>query len=875
MRVERLVCALAGATLLVVGSYADTANNSFASVSGDGVVADGESGFCIENVEGSVNVTVGERPGWKCEKGTPFSYDHNEGDVDYFKFYGLDDEESVTIAISNIWVCVHDTTNNEEHVSAPGAVIPDSVHMLGAYFWPREEGCKLYVATNMTIVGTLGHHTNKVFAVPCPNPKCDYGKKENPIGGNDVEIDPSPVIAYLSSGNLQEDGSLLLDCGEHTIGYSAHYTNDCKDCEFGVSFDYLRIDVCKVESTAGKYIGLDRTDAGYGKDHTITGAVSLTHAPGGVRCLWTVKPHCKIDGNDNEASVLAKVKRIAGEVPGGWDFEYSDSYEQEHLMCEVKLKDGCNPPCESGAGTENDFTIVKVDVTIDDVPETIEEAEGAFTYYVPDDDAPIWAEEWTNSLKDVSITCEPHDGEMAKQTVKLTFDDEFLWVEKDDGTVEKAKHSYTIEELNKTKFKLHGHKVSEGLRDNEVRINHPLSGATDVAKFTCISFDWIKSGCDKMPPTGTFGLNPETFEGPCLDFGMPDSLPPFWWLPGTYQNPQSKALKVFFKFIKNAEDEPGNFTIMLDAQIRPNDFVRQCSLKWTETEGPEEIEPVNAHGLHAEIKNPKKTGLYKYRLTASCDGVELASEAWFMLPRAGGEISEWLVKEVPVAQRRARAWSRDVRRSCLASGMNRREVNDFVSGKAWRYIASSCFDYQGVAGDATPRYSYTDKDRPRGKAEGFSGEGQGSDFDEPSYATLKGIVVHRAKINNLLYCVWGRVLGHSTADLKWGARWNALMRLQWDNPQSQAAVELGGSLYDNSIARNPLAPLITKDIAKTMQTQDSAEGLNDVNLWPNNKPAPEGFSFPAMPTNCDTLSKGDMSREDKSRRGRESRTRRK
>ena len=134
MRVERLVCALAGATLLVVGSYADTANNSFASVSGDGVVADGESGFCIENVEGSVNVTVGERPGWKCEKGTPFSYDHNEGDVDYFKFYGLDDEESVTIAISNIWVCVHDTTNNEEHVSAPGAVIPDSVHKLGAYF---------------------------------------------------------------------------------------------------------------------------------------------------------------------------------------------------------------------------------------------------------------------------------------------------------------------------------------------------------------------------------------------------------------------------------------------------------------------------------------------------------------------------------------------------------------------------------------------------------------------------------------------------------------------------------------------------------------------------------------------------------------------
>ena len=491
MRVERLVCALAGATLLVVGSYADTANNSFASVSGDGVVADGESGFCIENVEGSVNVTVGERPGWKCEKGTPFSYDHNEGDVDYFKFYGLDDEESVTIAISNIWVCVHDTTNNEEHVSAPGAVIPDSVHKLGAYFWPKEKGYKLHVSTNMTIVGTLGHHTNKVFAVRCPNPKCDYGKKEDPIGGSDVEIDPSPVIAYLSSGNLQEDGSLLLECGEHTIGYTAHYTNDCKDCEFEVSFDYLRIDVCKVESTAEKYIGLDRTDAGYGKDHTITGAVSLTHAPGDVRCLWTVQPNCEIAGEAGKASVCAKVTRVAGKVPGGLDFKHSDSYEQEHLMCEVKLKDGCKPPCESGAGAENEFTIVKVDVTIDDVPETIEEKDGAFTYYVPDGDAPIWAEEWTNSLKDVSITCEPHDGEMSNQIVKLDFPVKHLYVKNEDGTYEEAKKIYTVKELNKTKFKLHGHKKSEKYKDKEIVAEHVVSHATDTAKFTVFGRPWL------------------------------------------------------------------------------------------------------------------------------------------------------------------------------------------------------------------------------------------------------------------------------------------------------------------------------------------------------------------------------------------------
>ena len=471
--------------LLIGGSYADTANNSFASVSGDGVVADGESGFCIENVEGSVNVTVGERPGWKCEKGTPFSYDHNEGDVDYFKFYGLDDEESVTIAISNIWVCVHDTTNNEEHVSAPGAEIPEPTHMLGAYFWPEEEGFILSVASNKTVVGILGHHTNKVFAVPCPNPKCDYGKKENPIGGNDVEIDPSPVVAELRApGKDLGGGRYLLRKGAHTIGYNVHYTNDCEDCEFDVGFDYLNIDVCEVQSSLDKYIGLDRTDAGYGKDHVITGSVSLAHVVGDARLLWTVKPHCRIEGKDNEASVLVKVKRIAGNVPGGKDFEYSDKHEQENLCCEVKIKDGCTPQCEGGAGSKDEFTVVKVDVEIDDVNELMEEKEGAFTYYVPDGDAPIWAEEWTNSLKDVSITCEPHDGEMSNQIVRLKFPEKHLYAKNKDGVYVEAKTAYTVEELNKTKFKLHGHEKSGSYKDKQIVAEHVVSHAIDKASFT-------------------------------------------------------------------------------------------------------------------------------------------------------------------------------------------------------------------------------------------------------------------------------------------------------------------------------------------------------------------------------------------------------
>ena len=487
MRVDRLVCALAGATLLIGGSYADTANNSFASVSGNGVVADAESGFCIKNVEGSVEITVNERAGWKCEKGAPFSYVHKEGDIDYLKFFGRNDEETATIAISNIWACVHNTTNNDEHISAPGAEILEREHVLMMYAWPEEGGCELDVAKSICLPGLMGHHTNMVFALPCPNPKCDYGKKGNPIGGSDVKVDPSPVMAELNplgGGIVQDDGRVLYPCGEYLVGYAAHCTNRCKDCEFEVGFERFKIDICKATSTAKEYIGLDRRDAGYEKDHTMSGVMTLDHVVGKASYQWAVKPHCKIEGKDNGAGVLVKVKRIAGELPGEWDFEYSGSYRQERLICDVKLKDGCSTAHEASTRTTNEFTIVKVDVRIDDVPESLEENEGAFTYYVPDGDAPIWAEEWTNSLKDVSITCEPHDGEMTKQTVKLTFDDEFLWVEKDDGTVEKAKHSYTVEELNKTKFKLHGHKKSAKYKDKEVVATHKESGAIDKAKFT-------------------------------------------------------------------------------------------------------------------------------------------------------------------------------------------------------------------------------------------------------------------------------------------------------------------------------------------------------------------------------------------------------
>jgi len=174
----------------------------------------------------------------------------------------------------------------------------------------------------------------------------------------------------------------------------------------------------------------------------------------------------------------------------------------------------------------------------------------------------------------------------------------------------------------------------------------------------------------------------------------------------------------------------------------------------------------------------------------------------------------------------------------------------FAEGTAWRYIASVAFDYQGVAGDPTPRYSYVDSDLPMA-------EQDGNDWNNPSYATLMGIVVSRTKINNLLYCVWGRELNHSTLALRGGGIINAWSRLQsGDNDSSQRAIAFGGDLYDDLVAGRDLGSTITKARAKQMQTPDTPDGLNDVNLWPNETLATGGFWFPNMPTDYDILKEG-------------------
>lgn len=499
-----LGCALA-CTWIGSVAVAGTAENSFAEVSGEGIVADGDGAFGIENTEGDVSVTITPRPGWRQGDGEPSSYTHREGDVDQLGFYGLDGEESETVTISNIWKCAHEATNWSEHVRAPEIAIPSGGHSIGVYVHPVE-GCAWDGATTCRYNPVAeGEHTNHEVTVECPNPHClwHYGRPpvDNPKSISVSAGSGEGTVRLPGGGITLEDGTVLYPAGKYQVGYLGEWTNSvCTNC-WCTAMTNTDWTVCKAQwGKVNEYYGLDRTDEGLAaEDKPQKTSLAVRAFDLKVGQSWVTTPHCFITGKDNGASVEYAPKRRAFLDGGeGKDFEWSRSYREEELSCTLVLTDGCQPQCREEETVITNFTVVKVDIKVKDLYESQEETLGLYSYYVPDGEP--WAEEWTNALKDVTITCEPSDGVMAKQTVNVTAPDNFLWVRTENGELKKAKRRYTVEELNKTNFKFHGHQKSDTYCDGEknvILVEHPVSGAKDKLVYTVFGRPWLVPDYDR------------------------------------------------------------------------------------------------------------------------------------------------------------------------------------------------------------------------------------------------------------------------------------------------------------------------------------------------------------------------------------------
>ena len=128
------------------------------------------------------------------------------------------------------------------------------------------------------------------------------------------------------------------------------------------------------------------------------------------------------------------------------------------------------------------FTVVKVDVTIDGLNEEKEEKVGACLEYQADATNDIWTAVGTSALKGVSINCWPLDLP-ATEMVKIEAPDGFLY-EKVGEEYTRAQTSYKACEVGQKQFFLHGHVTSGGMRDGSIIVTHENSAAKDMAKFT-------------------------------------------------------------------------------------------------------------------------------------------------------------------------------------------------------------------------------------------------------------------------------------------------------------------------------------------------------------------------------------------------------
>ena len=495
--------ALAGAILL---AEADTVKNGFVEVVGEGARANGDRDVVLHEPEDPSEVKVSTQAGWRFTDPQDAAFLHHVGATDLIHLVNESKESEATIKITDDWEHTCEKTNWEEHVSAPKLVVGGADHAL-ILLKPDEVG--VFLETNCTAsAGEDGIHNVWTECKPCRHPDC---RGRNPLKWMEEKKIHAPDQVegtVRASGRIlvdpdRDDGYYLLE-GPHELSYVASF--DLEECEehlcVGGAVTNTTWDVCRLSVTNTPYLGIDLTDEG-----KKTNAVGIAEARYGYRPKNTtasyqwefISPrHGVIASQDDEKGTA----RLESARPA----EPSDTYQGDQVICHATLTetnppDGHNP-CVASADVTSPVTVVRVDVVMDDVEEDKEETEGAMLYYIPDAENGEWTEEGTNELRKIRFVCEPDDGEMLKHEIAVTAPEGLLF-EKVGKEYQPANETYTVEELNKKEFRVHGHRRSEKYLGDEIEAVHLPSGAKDKVKLTIFGRPLLvpdydrKNGIDK------------------------------------------------------------------------------------------------------------------------------------------------------------------------------------------------------------------------------------------------------------------------------------------------------------------------------------------------------------------------------------------
>lgn len=493
-RVSQCAVSLIGVACLSV--FANTERNGFIGVEGDAeFYKDGDDTIGIHNPIGAVKVVVEARDGWRFDDGTTKkNVDHEIGKTNDFVLVGRDGESSTKNYLVDDVEHIHESIVSEKHTDN-AAIEPESApdEIILVYAEPDYGAVVPSNGASWRIV-QKATHTTTTKEIPCHMPECQWG---NGTSSETVEIGPElSELVFSCDVPGAKDG--LLTFGHYKIGYYASWTNRfCieKECHAAAGTN-SEISVFKVSVSNDQYIGLDMTDAGKDKYVVKNAKAKIEPTPSkgryDVSYEWNTNPLCEIV-EETKTRQEASYQNLSHK-------QASAAYQDQRLECQVTISAKDSQRYGSATCTNN-FTVVKVDVEIEmpdaknaEENESIEEKYGAYILYEKDyEEYSPFSPRAVDSLRKVTFKITPEDIPETDE-IEIKVDEKCLYereVKKNVTNYFEAASRYRYGDLKKKKFVLHGHAKSDALRDKQIEITHPKSGAIDRAKFTVVEMDLI------------------------------------------------------------------------------------------------------------------------------------------------------------------------------------------------------------------------------------------------------------------------------------------------------------------------------------------------------------------------------------------------
>lgn len=466
----RIAMGVVGAVCLASSSYAVKVSNSFVTVDGEGVgILDDGSITHDENSTGDITVTA--RPGWRV---------NGQKSVTINPARGSRQPLGATSDLHEDQTHVHvfPSSVSDEHV-------PDTYMEVSAEANPASD-IKMYalpdtstvvtVSATKKLVKTASHRkVTRYYKCACGavhDPEIEYGAPYEVEPDRYVWKASGPGASFADSIWTGEMSKGLAQKIEFTVKAKRSSCTEC-DCEAKAE---ATVDVHELSVARPDYLGLNMTDAWRGKYINKSATAKIDPAPVKAEYEWQKCGRCEFYGATDKAGVTYRANDETG--PSG-------SYLEEELIVKATARNKDGLYAEANCTTN--FTVVKVDVSIGGVGEDKEESEGAFIPYVADATNGVISVEGTNKLVLVRLSCEPGNLPTNEMVRVLCAGPAELYQKLSDGElVRVASTNYFANEISNLEFVLHGHAASGSCKDGEIQIEHPTSGAVDVAKYTSV-----------------------------------------------------------------------------------------------------------------------------------------------------------------------------------------------------------------------------------------------------------------------------------------------------------------------------------------------------------------------------------------------------